>query len=363
MFLDFLLCPFMRAFDRYKIKTGIPKRSLTPQALSTRDFSKYVDPGILEDPQSFYTLRPPITDVETDRVEMLNDGCARRYVSFPTNCPVGAAENQRGYAVVTEPPEGVELIAGMFVVPGYGRLHLEAEKHVCHAFAKAGIRTIIVVLPFHMLRAPWGSQSGEYFLGGDAIRTADCFRQAGSEVRGLMHMIDDLPMKGILGVSLGGIIAHVLMTLHPFDFGISLIAGGRSAEIVWDGILTQDIRKEIEANGVDLDTLRRLWQMASPTLLARHVKTPRVLMLSAKFDQIIPVRYTEELWRTWGCPEIHWFPSAHYSVFFFIKEIERRIIDFVQRCHAEHVKNGRIRNAESPALQESATDESQEAKS
>ena len=111
---DWILCPFMRAFDRYKIATSIPKRSLTPQPLSATDFSEYANPGMLDDPEVFYKPAARIDDVRTHRVEPLPDGCKRRYVSYTTNWPVGAEENLRGYAVITEPPQDAEVIAGMF---------------------------------------------------------------------------------------------------------------------------------------------------------------------------------------------------------------------------------------------------------
>ncbi len=224
-------------------------------------------------------------------------------------------------------------IASMVILPGWARPHLQVEKRWALRFARADIETLLLVLPFHLRRCPEGSWSGECMISGDVVRTARAFQQTVAEVRGLVPMLRERTDRvGIFGVSLGGIIAHLAMTVHRFDFGVSMIAGGQAAGITWRGILTNYVRRDIHRAGINLALLDKLWAPASPTRIARHNRTKPILMMAGKFDQIVPSRYAAELWEALGRPAMRWYPCGHYSAAFFVESMLDHVCTFIHEA-------------------------------
>jgi hypothetical protein len=131
---------------------------------------------------------------------------------------------------------------------------------------------------------------------------------------------------GVIGFSLGGIIAHILMAVEPLDLGISALAGGNTAGIVWESILTRAYRRAMEARGVDLARLSSLWATGDPTLYAPRTRARRLLMLNALYDRLIPRRFTQELWQALGQPPIRWLPAGHITAFLFRQTIVGEVL-------------------------------------
>jgi len=324
-----------RLFDRFKIANGSGKRPTRPHAPERCELADLLRPEYLRDPGLFYDVASPVRDVRVLSRERLDGPFEAETIRFRSNFPLGPACNRTGYAVHTRLPAPRVPIASMIILPGWGRSHLAVEKRWALHFARAGIETLLVVLPFHMQRCPEGFWSGECMISGDVVRTARAFQQTVAEVRGLVPMLQRrTPRVGIFGVSLGGILAHLAMTVHRFDFGVSMIAGGQAAGITWNGILTTYVRRDIQRAGIDLALLDRLWAAASPTRIARHNRTWPILMIAGKFDQVVPSRYAAELWEALGRPAIRWYPCAHYSAVFFLRSMLEEICRFVHEVCA-----------------------------
>ncbi len=205
------------------------------------------------------------------------------------------------------------------------------EERLCIALGQRGITSLLLTLPYHMQRAPEDSWSGEYALSGDVLRTIDGFRQSILEVRAVIPLLKTYSEKiGLLGISLGGMIAHVIMGLEDLDFGITLLAGGNSAGIVWEGIATRDVKQQIQRAGITREQMSQIWAIIDPARLARWNRVKRVLMINGLYDQVVPPKFTLHLWESLGRPTIHWYPCAHISLFLFLKRIVRDIIQFIQ---------------------------------
>jgi hypothetical protein len=134
-------------------------------------------------------------------------------------------------------------------------------------------------------------------------------------------------------MSLGGIIGHLVMMVESFPAGITLLAGGNSAGVTWEGRMTRFVRADIERAGIDRAQLERIWSITNPSLLARHNKVRNLLMIAGKYDEIVLRKFTLELWEALGRPLIRWYPCAHYTSFFFLGSI----VDEAAKFFLQHV--------------------------
>jgi dienelactone hydrolase len=324
-----LLKTLTRSIDRIKLILSSKKRSSIRHQPYTRDYSHLTRQEYLEHPELFYRKPPPVNQVRILRTEFVR-GFKRSYLTFQSPYQTPYLENNTVYGIYTtvDKPGTADWV--LIVLHGWGRPHFRIEKKMCLTLARHGISSLLLTMPYHQERAPAGSWSGEYMISGDVVRTAESFQQTIAEVQAIIPWLrQKFHRVGIFGMSLGGIIAHLAMTVEPFDAGITLLAGGNSAKIVWEGQMTQYVREDIERAGITLEQLELIWLATNPTNLAPRNRVKNLLMINGQFDEIIPVSYTLELWEALGKPPIKWYPCAHYSSYFFLKRILRDIVEFI----------------------------------
>jgi dienelactone hydrolase len=231
--------------------------------------------------------------------------------------PFGLTDNDRVTARYYR-PAGRQARFNLLVLPGIWRQDQEFEDRLCRALARHQVASAVLTLPFHWSRSVPGAPSGAYFLSADPLWTSAAFRQAVIDARGLLGLLRGRGVPvGVMGFSLGGIIAHMLMAIEPVDLGVSAFAGGDTAGIVWEGILTQSYRRAMEARGITFQRLANLWATGDPVRYARCRRPSRMLMLNARYDLCVPLRFTRALWEALGEPPICWLPAGHITGFLF----------------------------------------------
>jgi dienelactone hydrolase len=306
---------FCRLADRARVRQ-VPLQGLVPYGKSPLSSEACLDPACVAEPTRFY---PTPTSLQPDVWETIDeaDGVEVEALEFASAAPFGLPENDRVAARFYR-PAGRPARFNLLVLHGIWRQDQEFEDRLCREFARNQVSCALLTLPFHWSRSVPGAPSGAYFLSADPVWTSAAFRQAVIDARGLLGLLRgrDVPV-GILGFSLGGIVAHMLMAIEPVELGVSAFAGGDTAGIVWDGILTQSYRRAMEARGVTLESLASLWATGDPIRYARRQRPPRMLMLNARYDLCVPLRYTRALWAALGEPPIHWLPAGHITGFLF----------------------------------------------
>ena len=125
------------------------------------------------------------------------------------------------------------------------------------------------------------------------------------------------------GVSLGGILAATTLAQEPLaSAGFFVMAGGGLPEIMRDsrdGDLVRFREHGIEAhafaNAEDLARLARPFtDPVDPLSWADRIDPERVLLISARFDQVIPEDRTRALWYALGRPRWLTVPTGHYQL-------------------------------------------------
>jgi dienelactone hydrolase len=318
--MDTILRPLMRGVDRLKILANSKKPTVL-HAPYTEDMAHIMSPEFFADPERFYFRPPPASEVRVLRERALR-GRRLTEIAFPSPIRTRWPENNTCYGYHLRIGDGKPHPA-FLILHGWGRRSLNIELwRIGLRLARHGIESLFLVMPFHLRRAPPGSWSGEYMISGDVVRTAECFQQTVAEVRAILPWLRELsPAVGFLGYSLGGIIGHLAMTVEAFPVGVTFLASGNSAGVTWEGRMTRHVKADIERAGIDRARLEQIWAITNPTLLARHNKTKNLLMMAGKFDEIVPPKFTLELWEALGRPPLRWFPCAHYSSFFFLPSI------------------------------------------
>jgi len=323
-----LLKALSTSLDRFYLWWTLQK-SRVDHRPSSYDFDAFITGQYLDSPQIFYPKPREIVNVrfgETNRSSEIEVSP----LTFTSPVKTRYGENNLVYGKLFSPARDIPLLA-IVVLHGWSRPALTLEERLCLALGQRGIVSLLITLPYHLQRAPEGSWSGEYALSGDVLRTIYGFRQSVQEVRAVIPFLKRYSERvGVLGISLGGMIAHVVMDLEDMDFGVSLLAGGNTAGIVWEGIATRDIRKQIQKAGITREQLNQLWGVIDPARLARHNRVKRILMINGLYDQVIPPKFTLELWESLGRPPIRWYPCAHISFFFFLKRIINDVMHFIR---------------------------------
>ena len=323
-----LLKVFSQSLDRVYLWWTLEK-SRVDHRPSSSNFNSFATEKYLDSPQLFYSKPRKLPDIrfmETNRIS----GIEVSRLTFPSPVQTRYRENSMVYGklfrAIGNPP-----LSSMIVLHGWSRPVLNLEERLCIALGQRGITSLLLTLPYHIQRTPENSWSGEYALSGDVLRTIEGFHQSVLEVRAVIPFLKTYSETiGLLGISLGGMIAHVVMDLEDLDFGITLLTGGNSAGIVWESIATRDVKKQIQRAGITREQLSQIWATIDPIRLARHNRVKRILMINGHYDQVVPPKFTLQLWESLGRPPIHWYPCAHISFFLFLKGIVRDIIQFIQ---------------------------------
>jgi dienelactone hydrolase len=156
-------------------------------------------------------------------------------------------------------------------------------------------------------------------------------RQALLDGRRLLDWLEwhpriDAQRLATAGVSLGGIMAATLMGLDPrVQGGFFIMAGGGLAELLYDS-RERPVRAfrnralatlDEPSRDAFVEKARRHTQHLDPLAYAHRIDPRRVLLVSGRFDRVVPPERTTELWEALGRPVWRRFPAGHYQLFPF----------------------------------------------
>jgi acetyl esterase/lipase len=130
------------------------------------------------------------------------------------------------------------------------------------------------------------------------------------------------------GVSMGGILAATFLGIDSrLQAGFFVMSGGGLKELFFDSAerSVREFRdRYMEHTGLTtreqfVDEVGAFTEVFDPVHYGVQVDPRRVLLVSARFDEVIPEQHTEQLWEAFGKPKWHKVPSGHYSIvpFFF----------------------------------------------
>jgi dienelactone hydrolase len=186
-------------------------------------------------------------------------------------------------------------------------------------FAKTGISCFQPEMPWLASRIPDNRKKNAKKSNVDfAELFSQGFKQAVVETcQGIDFLSKEYEQIGILGVSMGGIIASVAASIDErIKASILLLAGGNIATLTYNlrgpGLKTggERLRKTLS-----LQELAQQWKRIEPTSFKKAL--PNCLMINARFDKMIPPAHTKALRKSLGNPEIRWIMAGHLSTWLY----------------------------------------------
>jgi dienelactone hydrolase len=175
---------------------------------------------------------------------------------------------------------------------------------------RAGINAATMQLPWHFNRRPrelgrWGN-----FLSADVLRTVEATLQAMAEIRSFINWLSNqaCPFVGLWGVSMGAWLSGLTLC-HDSRIGSAILTVpvARLDRLIDKSPFCVTIRDVIKNRQVDLSKLNLT---SSQPKIARQ----GILLVEAGYDLFVEKATVEDLWRTWGEPEIWRYKCGHISV-------------------------------------------------
>jgi dienelactone hydrolase len=184
--------------------------------------------------------------------------------------------------------------------------------------AERGIGAAVMDLPYHMHRRAPGVGSGGPFTDPDVNRMIQAASQSASDVSTVVTWLSRQPSVdprriGVLGVSLGAMIAHLAMGKDErLSAGVAILGGGNLADLRRASLVFK-IREHDPPRKLSLQELDRLDQV-DPLHYASRNQPRRVLMIQAARDLLVPPRDARVLWEALGRPPIVWVDTNHFGL-------------------------------------------------
>ncbi len=198
---------------------------------------------------------------------------------------------------------------------GGGAYWLEERAFAVAYWLRRGYDVALFQLPLHGARAPADHPRGALFPSANVIRTNEAFAQAVCDLRALRrYLARDGAAVGAIGMSLGGYTTALWASVDPaLAWAVPMIPAVDMADLMWRHGEGSPARRHAAAAGVDVDLLREVFAVTTPTSRPALVPHRARMVVAGHGDRITPPDHAERLWRHWGECAIHWFPGGHLA--------------------------------------------------
>ena len=190
--------------------------------------------------------------------------------------------------------------------------------------AGKGIAGLFVQMAYYGPRRPAGSDLR--MLSPDVPRTMAAIRQTVLDLRRATAWMAARPevdagRLGIMGTSLGSFVAALTAEMGPRLRRVAvLLGGGGFVDAYYDDPRARPVRRVWEALGGTREQAAKLIAPVDPLTCAANLKDRRVLMIAAKYDEIVPPKMARALWDAAGRPEILWYDCGHFSAILYVAD-------------------------------------------
>ncbi len=218
------------------------------------------------------------------------------------------------------------------VLHGY-RLSKDLFAPIGPHLRRAGWAGLILDLPFHGERAT-PTASGEIFpFGGHLDHYVTTARQMVADVVRCLGWLKqrrevDPHRSVVLGFSLGGIVASLLMGLGVgLSAGVSLMAAGDWADLIFTAPLASESRAALERAGVSLGEAREAFREVSASSYASAVR--HLLVVGGRRDELVPRVVIEAFWQRidHNTNRMVWKDSGHIPP---LRSTAREVLSFLR---------------------------------
>ncbi|KAG6466116.1 protein ABHD18-like [Zingiber officinale] len=232
------------------------------------------------------------------------------------------------------PPQKMACVVHL---AGTGDHTFERRLRLGGPLLKQNIATMVLESPFYGLRRPRLQHGAKLLCVSDLLLLG---RVTIEESRGLLHWLEEeagFGKTGICGLSMGGVHAAMVGSLHPRPIATLPFLAPHSAVVAFcEGVLKyatawEALREDAEEEtGMTLEQAKqRLRSVLSLTDVTRFPvpKNPKaVIFVAATDDGYIPKHSVWELQKAWPGSEVRWVTGGHISSFILHNDAFRKAI-------------------------------------
>lgn len=208
-----------------------------------------------------------------------------------------------------------------------GETNLRLIGRFARSLARHGIGSAIMILPYHMQRRSPGMGSGGPFTDPNVSRMVQAANQSVADVSTVVTWLSRQPSVdahriGIVGISLGAMLAHLAMGEDPrLSAGVAILGGGNLPDLRRTSLVFR-LRKHFPHEKPGPQELEQLEQI-DPLHYAGRNRPRRVLMIEAARDLLMPPRDARALWNALGRPPIMWVDTNHFGLGLALPSVTR----------------------------------------
>jgi dienelactone hydrolase len=213
----------------------------------------------------------------------------------------------------------------------------EAEEILAQFLAQQGVAAATIALPGYGPRRAEGQPRAGFLGHRDPLDDLQGMRQAVLDVRRAADVLRSRPEvdpehTGVVGISLGAIVASVSAGIDArFARAVFVIGGGDFMKVLTGPSKeAAEAMKLVREANVDLEDLKRGFDLIDPLTFAHRLRSDDVLMLNAEKDEIFPRDSTLELWRTAGYPRIKWYNTGHYGLVAHLGDVMNETVEHLR---------------------------------
>ena len=233
---------------------------------------------------------------------------------FPTPRPCEFAENNVVHGRLYRCPERWQERPVLILLPGWNDSASYKLRFplLAHRFNRAGFNVATLVAPYHFQRLP--HQRGA-FDSGDCLLLAERTAQGIAEIRALTGWLlrEGCPAVALWGYSMGAGDAG-MMACHDARLAAVVMASPAVRFRPW--VEQRAVRPRIRGR---LESIRELCERMNLTAMNLTMIQPaiareNILLIEGIHDLICSKEDIEDLWQSWGQPDIWRLPHGHVSV-------------------------------------------------
>jgi cephalosporin-C deacetylase-like acetyl esterase len=276
-----------------------------------------------------FRLKPEEFPFET-HFERMSGPVRISKVTFPSPVGTDIAENNTVHAHYFQP-------AGAGPFPGVVVLHIlggdfPLSQSIANSLARRGIAALFVKMPYYGERRRKGSE--RRMISRVPAESVSGMTQGVLDIRRAAAWLGSRPevdpeQLGVTGISLGGIMSALSGAAEPRFKKVAIhLGGGNLAHGLWDLSHedAEEFRRKWQADGGTRESFIAALAPIDPATHAHLLKGRKVLMVSARQDEIFSNASTLALWEATGKEaELIWLEDAgHYTAIKYIfREVER----------------------------------------
>ena len=182
-----------------------------------------------------------------------------------------------------------------------------------------------------------GERSGDRAITPDPVKLTATMTQSIQDVKRTVDWIQSRSefrrdRIGIMGSSLGGIVAALAVGVEPRFTDAAFVVGGVDlAGILWHSSRVVKERDTLRGRGFTEAKLRDALVPIEPLTYLKDHRPRSSYVVAGKYDTVIPNDASRQLIAALDNPAVHWLDTGHYGGFFIQKRVQRSIGEFFEK--------------------------------